>query len=156
VGVLNVPEPDAEELTQDVLFRVHSRVSAFRNDGRTKLTTWIFEIAKNHAIDHHRVFRARQQELTESDRTDSWDGEYAGRNRAYLAWLKLELAKFSEEDRRILIWRAQDFSYAEIGRWLCISEGAARVRYCRAKERLAVAGSQVEMLGVVTERDTQE
>jgi DNA-directed RNA polymerase specialized sigma24 family protein len=51
---INVPEADAEELASDTLFTVSSHISSFQHGGKAKLTTWIFEIAKNKAIDFHR------------------------------------------------------------------------------------------------------
>ena len=64
--MLHVPEMDAEECSQDVLLKMYSKVANFRNDGRSKLTTWIFEIAKNCAIDFHRVAQDEPQKLTEN------------------------------------------------------------------------------------------
>ena len=52
--VMNVPEADAEEIASDVLLAVSSHVHTFQHGGRAKLTTWIFEIAKNKATDFHR------------------------------------------------------------------------------------------------------
>jgi RNA polymerase sigma factor (sigma-70 family) len=143
VNFMDVPEPDAEEIAQDTFLKVHSSVKGYHNDGRAKLTTWIFEIARNRAIDFHRVSRPEQEELTDDVQIPE-DGKVAGRNESYLAWLRVELLKLSTDDRNILLWRAKDFSYAEIGGWLGIKEGTARVRHYRAMEKLGVAGQTLE------------
>ena len=139
---INVPEADAEELALDVLMKVHSKVSTFRRDGRAQLTTWIFHIAHNHAIDFHRAANLNSQELLENEPPVHWDGPFAGRNQDMLDWLKDELAKLSADDQQVLLWRAQDFSYAEIAGWLGIKESTARVRYLRAKKKLGTPDDQ--------------
>ena len=143
---MDIPETDAEELVQDVLMKVHSNLGKFRRDGRAKLTTWIFQIAENHAVDFHRARHEEFQELPENYEPVRWHGQFAGRNTDLLEWLVEELAKVSPENRQILLWHAQDFSFAEIGRWLGLEEGTARVRNFRATKKLEVAGKQVPTL----------
>ncbi len=151
-----VPEPDAEELALDVLMKVHTNVSKFRRDGRAELTTWIFHIAHNHAIDFHRLASEKQKERTENQPPVHWDGPCAGRNTALLDWLKDGLAKLPADDQQVLIWRAQDFSYAEIAGWLGIKEGTARVRYLRAKKKLSIPGDQTELVALTTGQEMPE
>jgi RNA polymerase sigma factor (sigma-70 family) len=153
---MRVPELDAEECAQDVLFKVHLKVATFKNDGRSKLTTWIFEIAKNCAIDFIRLTRKKRQEIKGTDVPLKWHGQFAGRNTAWLAWLGEELQKFSAEDQQILLLRAQDIPYAEIGVRLGINEGTVRVRHLRAKRRLLVADNQPATPGNSTGRNIPE
>lgn len=143
VNFMDVPELDAEEIAQDTFLKVHSSLRGYHNDGRAKLTTWIFEIARNCAIDFHRVHKPEQEELTDDVQIPE-NGKVAGHNEPYLEWLRQELPKLSSEDRSILLWRAQDFTYAEIGNWLDIKEGTARVRHHRAMEKLGVAAQTLE------------
>jgi hypothetical protein len=49
---MKVPEADAEELASDVLYAVRENIHKFRPGGPAKLSTWIYEIAKNRAIDY--------------------------------------------------------------------------------------------------------
>ncbi|MGA2988150.1 MAG: RNA polymerase sigma factor [Terriglobia bacterium] len=144
----SVPKLDAEELVQDVLMKVHSKAGTFHRDGRAQLTTWIFHIAQNEAFDFHKVAREELLELQENDEPAEWHGPFAGRNAPLLAWLRDELEKLSAEDQQVLLWRAQDFSYADIARWLGIKKGTARVRYLRAKKKLGVPDNQPELLEV--------
>jgi RNA polymerase sigma-70 factor, ECF subfamily len=152
VNFMDVPEPDAEEIAQDTFLKVHSSVRSYHNDGRAKLTTWIFEIARNCAIDFHRAHKPKQVILTDDVQIPE-NGKVAGRNEPYLAWLKVELPKLSSEDRNILLWRAQDFTYAEIGNWLGIKEGTARVRHHRAMEKLGVAAQALESSSPAIEQE---
>lgn len=146
VNKIYVSEPDAEELALDVLMKVHSKVGTFRRDGRAQLTAWIFQIAHNHAISFHLLVCEEREKQIENELPEVWNGPYAGRNSAYLEWLKDELAKLPADDQQVLLWRAQEFSYAEISKWLGIKEGTARVRYLRARKKLGVPDDQPESL----------
>jgi RNA polymerase sigma factor (sigma-70 family) len=146
VGTWKVAESDAEEIASDVFWTVHESIHRFRHGGSAKLTTWIFEIAKNRAIDFLRKKAAFGQEVEITDRISAVTGppaKYAGRNKELVDWLKEQLSGLSDCDQDILKWRALDFPYAEIAPWLGISEGAARVRYKRALDKLIEAGRSV-------------
>src|SRR5258708_13486529 len=60
---MSIPQPTAEEIAADTLFTVHQKVKTFRITGKGKLTTWIFEIAKNRAIDFHPAAKPNILEL---------------------------------------------------------------------------------------------
>ena len=66
------------------------------------------------------------------------------------------LEKLSAEDRQILLWRAQDFTNADIGGWLGMKTGTVGVRYFRAKKRLGISDDGPETLGVSIENDITE
>ena len=74
-----VGEQEAEDLTQEVFIRVSRGLKDFR--GESQLSTWIYRIATNAAIDRIRASArgsAEQISLSESDETievDGWTGE---------------------------------------------------------------------------------
>jgi RNA polymerase sigma factor (sigma-70 family) len=148
---MNVPEATAEEVAADVLMTVHGKLKNFRFDSRAKLTTWIFEIAKNRAIDFHRGRKPEFQELnaftTSAERPVN--DTPSSRNDAQMHWLHTELSQLSDQDQQILKWRALDFPFGQIAKWLDISEGTARVRHKRALDKLKkhanTAASQGEL-----------
>src|SRR4051794_5166181 len=73
---------DAEEVTQDVLFKVYRKVDAFRGDAA--LSSWIYRITFNAAMSRLRT--ARYQRSQEEDRqTTSADGEQLPASRADIA-----------------------------------------------------------------------
>jgi RNA polymerase sigma-70 factor (ECF subfamily) len=63
---------DAEEVTQDVLFKVYRKVGAFRGDAA--LSSWIYRITFNAAMSRLRTARY-QRALDEERQTSSNDGE---------------------------------------------------------------------------------
>jgi RNA polymerase sigma-70 factor, ECF subfamily len=140
-----IPEADAEELASDVLMTVHQKIGTFRHGGRAKLTTWIFEIAKNRAIDYYRASSGKPEIELPPDMPQQPPHEetlYAGRNRALLEWLLKELDELSEQDQWLLKWRALEIPYLEIAQWLGIGEGTARVRHKRAMEKLLAKAAE--------------
>lgn len=134
----NVPELDAEEMAADVLIIVHAKIKDFQHNRGAKLTTWIFQIAKNRAIDYYRAHQPDNVALTKNGDPDFGKSElqFAGRNQELLAWLQTELGGLSVQDQDLLKWRALGFPYSLIAEWLGMTEGAARVRHKRALEKL--------------------
>ena len=160
VNNLLIQKPDAEELVQNALLKVHSHVGRFNPDGGARLTTWIFQVAVNCGIDFKRASeRARRRhellELNGNDQQVRWSGQFAGRNTPWLAWLSIELAKLKAEDQRILFWRVDDISYAEIGGRLGIKENTARTRHSRAMKKIKNGENQPEPRGITTEPEIE-
>jgi RNA polymerase sigma-70 factor, ECF subfamily len=147
-NTLGVPESAVDDVYVDALMKVHENIQKFKCGGTAKLTTWIYGIARNAAIDYHRSLKKNQTPVEFDEATvkhsTGTDGAYAGRNAELLQWLEGELAKLPEQDQALLKWRAGDsFSYAQIGEWLDMKEGTARVRHLRAMEKLLEAGKAV-------------
>lgn len=63
-----VSEADSEDLTQEVFLKVHSSLGNFRGD--SSLSTWIYRIATNTAMDHLRKSLPRRAEPAGSWPTD--------------------------------------------------------------------------------------
>ena len=82
---------DAEEVTQDVLFKVYRKVGAFRGDAA--LSSWIYRITFNAAMSRLRT--ARYQRAQEDRQTMTADGEQTN--------APLDVADYSDmADERVL------------------------------------------------------
>ena len=153
---MGIPEPDAEEIVQDTLLKVHSSVHRFKRTKRDKFTTWEVEIAKNLAIDFHRAERFTELFEEEDYVYEPPRRELGSQERFLLRWLRDELAQYPTEDQQILLWRAHDRGYEEISGWLEIKEGTARVRYKRAKDRIIDAANRANLFGPMALHDVVE
>lgn len=145
---MGIPESDVDDVYVNVMMNCHKNIMKFGFGGSAKLTTWIYRIARNEAIDYHRASKKTTAPIEFEEATvkhsKGTDGAYAGRNAGLLKWLEQELAKLPENDQSLLKWRAGDtFTYAEIAEWLGMKEGTARVRHLRAMEKLLEAGKSV-------------
>lgn len=78
---------DAEDVTQEVLVRLHHHLSRYR--GQARFTTWLYQITRNAAIDHERrrqrrVRAAQRHLLLEESARAATPGPDAGIERAEL------------------------------------------------------------------------
>jgi RNA polymerase sigma-70 factor (ECF subfamily) len=66
---------DAEEVAQDVLFKVYRKIGAFRGD--SALSSWIYRITFNASMSRLRTARRRRGQISETDAPDivTADGE---------------------------------------------------------------------------------
>ncbi|MGA8041180.1 MAG: sigma-70 family RNA polymerase sigma factor [Terracidiphilus sp.] len=152
---MGIREPDAEEIVQDTLLKVHSSVQRFKRTGRARFTTWVVEIARNLAIDFHRADRPSEPFEEENFVREAQRRELPSQDRLLLHWLRDELAQFPAEDQQILLWRAHDRSYKEIGTWLGIKEGTARVRHKRLKDRIIEEANRADLHGSMALQDVR-
>lgn len=133
-----VQDPElAADLTQDVF------ISAYKAIGRTqpglKLRAWLYTIATNAAMSHHRRRRVVQWSPLDDRGTDSPtegpEDRYAAREE-----LSDALHALPPEQSACLLLSARDgFTFEEIGKMLGISEAAAKTRAYRARLTLARA-----------------
>ena len=131
-------EADTEDATQNALISIARRIDTF--DGRSAISTWIYRIATNAAIDELRRRQRRpipssaEHFLTMVD--SSPEREMAAIDTA--DYLNAALSQIPEEFRLALILRdVADLDYEEIGRVLGIPGGTVRSRIARGRSRLA-------------------
>lgn len=154
---------DAEEIASDAMLKVHKSVARFDPDGGAKLTTWIFEIARNTTIDHLRRCTAQQNKAAgaaasgelhldagaadepKNKTEDSYEmacpeegAEDSPDMSPQMSRMRRAFDSLSEQDRDILRMR-RVMEYDEIAKVENISTNYARVRHVRAEERLRAA-----------------
>ena len=133
-------QEDARELAQETFLSAYQALPRWRADAR--LSTWLFRIARNQALD--RLRRARRVEFVPLD--DVLAGqlpastptpEAALQARQRVAALEAALARLSVEHREILLLRdIEDLPYEDIAAVLGISLGTVKSRIARARAGL--------------------
>lgn len=131
--------PDtALDLTQDAFLRAYQSMHGWRPEAQWK--TWLFQIARNLAIDLlRREQRVRFVELTPEHDTVCPDAGPEARMETVQRYRMLEaaLATLVPEHREILLLREiEDMSYEEIAVILEINIGTVRSRIARARAAL--------------------
>lgn len=144
-----VGEYEAEDLTQEVFLKVNQALGNFR--GESKLSTWIYRIATNAAMDRLRSpsFRKRLSEKSmetcggEVDDEDALTGEktLSVEQQLFLKemneCLQNVIDKLPESYRPVLVLiELKGFSNKEVAEILGISLGTVKIRIHRARKKL--------------------
>jgi RNA polymerase sigma-70 factor, ECF subfamily len=115
----------AEELVQEVTFRMWRRASTF-DDRRGAASSWIFGIARNVAADLARERARRPIAVADPPRAEeTWDEE-----KAWEAWqVSLEMKRLPRHQQEVLeLAYGRDMTQAEIARALGIPLGTVKTR----------------------------
>ncbi|MDQ6528771.1 RNA polymerase sigma factor [Flavobacterium sp. LHD-85] len=125
---------DQQDLFQEIICQLWKSYDTFRNE--SQFSTWMYRVAVNTAI----VFLKKEKrkvdkyempsENVKEDESDFYIKE-SQLDHFYKAVQKLE-----KIDKAIIFYQLEGFSHKEIGENLGISEGNARVKLNRAKEKL--------------------
>lgn len=147
-----IGEEEAEDVTQDVLFKISKNLPEFRGD--SSLNTWIYRIVTNSAIDSLRRRRANPPPALEWVMTDGGvddaygedpaDAEEAvpsvevGMIRSEMGRCILEFVERLPEDYRIVMTlrELEGFSNAEIATIVGVSLDTVKIRLHRARNKL--------------------
>lgn len=139
----NDPE-DAADVTQEVFLRLWRALPSFR--GESALSTWLYRLTDNAAIDLLRREKKRRGTLSLDDDdvpallpADPGPSPQEQAERSETRRQVAEgLARLSEEHRRVLILRELDgLSYQEIAAILRLNPGTVKSRIARARMALA-------------------
>lgn len=133
-----VHDPDlAADLTQDVFVRAFRAIRETKPD--LNLKAWLFAIATNTAISHHRHRRLIQwlplEAAPEPCAPEALEQRVADRDRLNAALATLP----RDQAACFLLWAREGLTYEEIGKAAGISAGAAKTRAYRARLALARA-----------------
>ncbi|SEP11783.1 RNA polymerase sigma-70 factor, ECF subfamily [Flavobacterium sp. CF108] len=125
---------DQQDLFQEIICQLWKSYDSFRNE--SQFSTWMYRVAVNTAI----VFLKKEKrkvdkyEIASENIKEDEDDLYIKESQIdhfYKAVQKLE-----KIDKAIIFYQLEGFSHKEIGENLGISEGNARVKLNRAKEKL--------------------
>lgn len=148
-------QTQAEDLTQEVFWRVWTRADSW--DGRGSLKAWLFRIATNQALNHLRAQRRRREEPLNMDSpASSVDDAYAAADSMWPADLSAQgpeawvaLAEQHAELRRAIeklppgkadvvrLMYEQDLTPHEMAEVMGIPQGTVRSRLFHARRQLS-------------------
>ena len=136
---------DAEEATQDVLLKVATKIGTF--EGRSRFTTWLYEVTANQARQTYRSLRRRAAEQT----TDRPMERPDPRTTSVIAGSRLDLLDALERlesehpdlVRAFVLRDLSDLEYADIARLLGVPVGTvkARIHHARRYVRESLGGA---------------
>jgi RNA polymerase sigma-70 factor (ECF subfamily) len=141
VKIVRVPE-DAEELTQDVFFRVFEKLETFK--GESKFSTWIFRISYNTAISFIRkrkmTYLAVDESVLNNLADDAVDG-FLNQADDEALLLKLEVSlSWLEPDEQALVnlYYNQNLPVKELALVLGLTESNVKIKLHRIRKKLYI------------------
>ncbi len=140
---------EAEDLAQEVFVTVFKSIDGFRGD--SKLSTWIYRIASNHAKNRLKYLSRRHHKRTK-DIDDVRETDFAGpltanrnrpdevaQGRQLERIIQRSLAELEEDHRMVIILRDIDqLAYGDIAEILGVAEGTVKSRLFRGRAALKV------------------
>lgn len=136
---------DALEIAQQAFLAAWRNIGSFR--GQSGFYSWLYRIAHNLAVTHHRQNRhptvsldalSEDSGLNVADRAASHSPSEELERQDDLSLIRKALSQIPEEFRQPLILKEIDgFSYEEISRILDVPMGTVRSRIFRARQELA-------------------
>lgn len=144
---------EALDLSQEVFASIHASVARFR--GESRLSTWIFRVAKNHCLNRlkylQRRHRNRSTEISSVPESELEACAPSRRPDEHIAESELRalvrrgIALLDEEHRLLLVLRdIEGLSYHEIAEITEQPEGTVKSRLHRARASLARIVAQLE------------
>lgn len=154
---------DAEEVTPEVFVRVWQKAGDFR--GGSRVSTWVYRIAANMALDRVRAGRNVHEVFWEDlpprerampDERDSVESpEDAVLRREQATVLERAMARLNVEDRLLVtLYHLQECSYQEVQQITGINPANIKSKLFRARRRLR--GILIEMEKGETQDDVPE
>ncbi len=139
---------EAEDLAQEVFVSVHKHLGTFR--GESRLSTWIFRVAKNQCLNRlkylgRRGADGRNVNLDDTAELTDGDADHEERRpdrlverRQQVKFVQRAMAELSEEHRLLVVLRdVEGLSYEEIVEITEQPEGTVKSRLHRARAHLA-------------------
>lgn len=125
---------DQQDLFQEIICQLWKSYDSFRNE--SQFSTWMYRVAVNTAI----VFLKKEKRKVDkyeiaSENIKEEDGDSQIKESQIDHFYKA-VQKLEKIDKAIIFYQLEGFSHKEIGENLGISEGNARVKLNRAKEKL--------------------
>ncbi|KGO79326.1 MULTISPECIES: RNA polymerase sigma factor [Flavobacterium] len=125
---------DQQDLFQEIICQLWKAYGTFR--GESRFSTWMYRVAINTSI----VFLRKEKRKVDTHSMVSHDiREEEGEDdikESQLEHFYRAVQKLDKIDKAIIFYQLEGFSHKEIGENLGISEGNARVKLNRAKEKL--------------------
>jgi RNA polymerase sigma-70 factor (ECF subfamily) len=132
---------DAEDVTQEVLVRLHTAIRRYR--GRSQFSTWLYQVTRNAALDHRRrevrrLARRAPIEAADRQREHPEDRQLGGIAAGRIAAVvRRFLVTLPERQRQVFdLVDLQDVPQAEAASLLGMKPATARVHLFKARRAL--------------------
>ena len=130
---------DADDVTQEVLFRLHTRLDSYK--GRSRFTTWLYQVTRNAAYEVRRRrstrarFREKLGQMETDDNRAATVAEQPDHGLVAAIWALFQ--RLPARQRQIFdLADLQGFTPAEIGEMLDMNPVTVRANLCKARRAI--------------------
>jgi len=146
VRSLGVPEPDLDDVSQEVFIVAHRRLQTF--EGRSALRTWLCGIAVRVASDFRAKGYRRREQPTDNPPAEAQNADQELALERKRAWLLIEglLGELSQEQREVFVlYELGELSMPEVARALECPQPTAYSRLYAAREQIERRMAQLRL-----------
>ncbi|UTW62011.1 sigma-70 family RNA polymerase sigma factor [bacterium SCSIO 12741] len=124
----------AEEATQDVLLQCIRKMD--RYEGRSRLSTWVYQIARNHALNELRKRKSAPETLEFNSETHG-SFESPSDKKELKKWVRQFIGSLPEKQRELVtLFYLNELNLKEISALTGETEGSIKVNLFRARQAL--------------------
>ncbi len=124
----------AEDLLQETFLRIHKKLDDVADEQR--ITAWVFQIARNLAIDHYRT-KGRDPAVEMPDDVRAPTHEPENMNEEVIGWLPAMIAQLPDTYREAVeLYELKEMPQQQIAEQLNISLSGAKSRVQRGRAKL--------------------
>lgn len=132
---------DQKDLFQDILLRLWKGSALFQN--KSKITTWIYRVSLNQAIDKSRKVKLKTTALSTTISAQIAE-QHKNSNTEYdIEALYLAIARLIPLEKALIVLYLEQMPYKEISEIIGLSEKNVSVKLVRIKEKLKVHYEQI-------------
>ncbi len=125
---------DQEDLFQEIVCQLWKAFDSFKGD--SQFSTWMYRVAINTAIVFLKKEKRKVDKYELSSTNIREDESDVDEKEKQIELFYKAVQQLEKIDKAIIFYQLEGFSHREIGESLGISEGNARVKLNRAKEKL--------------------
>jgi len=127
-------EDDREDLVQEISFQLWKAYNTF--EGKSQFSTWMYRVALNTALTFFKRQTKRIDNNSLPEDIDRLDEEENEEKEHQLTYFYRAVHELNAIEKAIIFLFLEGLSHKEIGNNLGISEGNARVKLNRTKDKL--------------------
>ena len=124
-------EESQKDLFQEILYQLWRSYPSFKKE--SKFSTWMYRVALNTAIT---ALKKEKKKLKYGRLEQTLNVISETNESSRITWFYETIQQFSKIEKAVIFLHLENFSHKEIGMQLGISEGNARVRLNRIKNKL--------------------
>lgn len=127
-------EDDQQDLTQEIIYQLWKSYDSFQHQSR--FSTWMYRVALNTALVFFKKEKRKRSVTDNIPEHIAMEENVTAAKELQLAHFYRAVQKLERLEKALVFLHLENYSHKEIGENLGISEGNARIKLSRAKDKL--------------------